>query len=76
MGNAMGVNTWAAFIGSDEKALVDGDFAMYESEVTGVLKALRHAGHQHRRDSQSHDNGKSPRHLPSFLGGRPHYGLS
>ncbi len=43
MGNAMGVNTWAAFAGSDEKAVVDGDFAMYENEVQGVLKALRHA---------------------------------
>ena len=44
MGNAMGVNTWAAFIGSDEKALVDGDFAMLESEVQPVLKALRSNG--------------------------------
>jgi hypothetical protein len=41
--NAMGVNTWAAFVGSDDQAVVDGDFAMYESEVQGVLKALRHA---------------------------------
>ena len=53
MGNAMGVNTWAAFAGSDEKAVVDGDFAMLESELQNVLKALRHAGinvvaiHQH-----------------------------
>ena len=44
MGNAMGVNTWAAFAGSDAQAVVDGDFAMYESELQGVLKALRHAG--------------------------------
>lgn len=44
MGNAMGVNTWAAFAGSDDQAVVDGDFAMYESEVQGVLKALRHGG--------------------------------
>ena len=44
MGNAMGVNTWAAFAGSDERAVVDGDFAMYENEVQGVLKALRAAG--------------------------------
>ena len=44
MGNAMGVNTWAAFAGSDEQAVVDGDFAMYEGEVQNVLKALRHAG--------------------------------
>ena len=42
MGNAMGVNTWMAFAGSDEKAIVDGDFAMYESELQNVLKALRH----------------------------------
>lgn len=41
MGNAMGVNTWAAFAGADEKAVVAGDFAMYESELQGVLKALR-----------------------------------
>ena len=41
MGSAMGVNTWAAFIGSDDKALVDGDVAMLESEIQPVLKALR-----------------------------------
>src|SRR5215212_6457283 len=41
VGNAMGVNTWAAFAGSDDKAVVDGDFAMYENEVQNVLKALR-----------------------------------
>jgi len=44
MGNAMGVNTWAAFAGSDDRAVVDGDFAMYEGEVQGVLRALRGAG--------------------------------
>jgi hypothetical protein len=43
IGNAMGVNTWAAFVGADEKAVVDGDFAMLESELQGVLKALRKA---------------------------------
>lgn len=44
MGNAMGVNTWAAFIGSDDQAVVDGDFAMLESEVQSVLKVLRSSG--------------------------------
>jgi len=44
MGAAMGVNTWAAFAGSDERAVVDGDFAMLESELQAVLKALRAAG--------------------------------
>ena len=44
MGNTMGVNTWAAFAGSDDQAVVDGDFAMLESELQGVLKALRSNG--------------------------------
>ncbi len=44
IGKAMGVNTWAAFAGSDEQAVVDGDFAMLEDEVQDVLKALRGAG--------------------------------
>jgi len=53
MGDAMGVNTWAAFAGSDDRAIVDGDFAMLEGELQGVLKVLRHGGidvvaiHQH-----------------------------
>ena len=44
VGNAMGVNTWAAFVGSDELAVVDGDFALYEQEVQTVLKTLRGGG--------------------------------
>jgi hypothetical protein len=40
----MGLNTWAAFIGTDENAAVAGDVAMLESEVTPVLKALRNNG--------------------------------
>ncbi len=62
MGSTMGVNTWAAFAGSDDKAVVDGDFAMLESELRGVLKALRGADinivaiHQHM-------SGESPRIL-------------
>jgi len=44
MGGAMGVNTWAAFAGSDDQAIVDGDFAMLESELQPVLKALRSNG--------------------------------
>jgi hypothetical protein len=43
MGSAMGVNTWAAFAGADAKAVVDGDFAMYEGELQAVLKSLRGA---------------------------------
>ena len=43
VGNAMGVNTWAAFAGSDAQAVVDGDFVVLESELQAVLLALRHA---------------------------------
>ena len=53
VGNQMGVNTWGTFAGSDDEAVVDGDFAMHESELQNVLKTLRKAGinvvaiHQH-----------------------------
>ncbi len=40
----MGLNTWAAFAGSDADAMVAGDVAMLEKEVTPVLKALRANG--------------------------------
>lgn len=40
----MGLNTWAAFIGTDEKASVAGDVAMLPHEVTPVLKTLRSHG--------------------------------
>jgi hypothetical protein len=36
----MGVNTWAAFAGSDDNAVVDGDFAVTEDELQSVLKSL------------------------------------
>lgn len=37
----MGLNTWAAFTGTNADAMVAGDVAMLEKEVTPVLKALR-----------------------------------
>ena len=40
----MGLNTWAAFVGSNDKAAIAGDIAMVASEVTPVLKALRQNG--------------------------------
>jgi hypothetical protein len=39
----MGLNTWAAFYGSDADAVVAGDVAMLDHEVQPVLKALRGA---------------------------------
>jgi hypothetical protein len=36
----MGMNTWAAFAGSDDNAVVDGDFAVTEDELQPVLRSL------------------------------------
>jgi hypothetical protein len=54
----MGLNTWAAFTGSDAEAMVAGDVAMLEHEVTPVLKVLRASGinvvaiHHHMTDTK------------------------
>ncbi len=37
----MGLNSWAAIFGSDDRAAIAGDIAMQEDEVNGVLKTLR-----------------------------------
>lgn len=42
----MGLNSWAAFAGSDSDAQIAGDIAMRESEVNSVLKTL----HSHDLD--------------------------
>jgi hypothetical protein len=58
MGKAMGVNTWAALAGSDDQAVIDGDFAMLEAELQPVLRSLRKSGinvvaiHQHMTGEQ------------------------
>jgi hypothetical protein len=56
--NTMGVNSWAAFAGSDENAIVDGDFAVTEDELAPALNSLlKHkidivAIHQHMTHEQ------------------------
>jgi hypothetical protein len=62
VGKAMGVNTWAAFGGTDDAAVIDGDFAVAESELQPVLKALRSGG-IHVVAIHSHMTGESPRIL-------------
>ncbi len=58
IGTRMGLNTWAAFTGSDRNAAVAGDVAMLGNEVQPVLKALRSHGldvvaiHHHMIDSR------------------------
>jgi len=44
IGKEMGVNTWAAFGGRDKDAIIDGDFAMTETELQTVLKTMRRDG--------------------------------
>lgn len=44
IGKEMGVNTWAAFAGTDDSAVVDGDFAVTEDELQPALKTLRQSG--------------------------------
>ena len=54
----MGLNTWAAFVGTSANAAIAGDVAMLASEVTPVLKALRKNGldvvaiHHHMTDTR------------------------
>jgi len=68
-GKEMGVNTWAAFAGSDDNAVVDGDFACREDELQPVLRSLRKSGidivaiHQH----MTHEN---PRYVFLHYWGR------
>ena len=58
IGKDMGVNTWAAFAGTDDNAVVDGDFAVTEDELQPVLKMLIKNGinivaiHQHMTHEQ------------------------
>src|SRR5436190_8569423 len=44
VGKEMGVNTGAAFAGSDDNAVVDGDFIVLADELQDVLKSLRKSG--------------------------------
>src|SRR5206468_12065407 len=44
VGQEMGVNTWAAFAGTDQNAVVDGDFVVLSEELQGALKSLRKSG--------------------------------
>ncbi len=55
---SMGLNTWAAFAGADERARVAGDVAMTAPEVNNVIRELRKGGinitavHNHMLDEE------------------------
>lgn len=56
----MGINTWAAFAGSDTHAVVDGDFVLLADELQSVLEIMRGgdinvvAIHQHMTQDKPH----------------------
>jgi hypothetical protein len=60
VGSPMGINTWAAFAGTDDDAVVDGDFAMTEDELRPVLETLRGGG-INVVAIHSHTMGETPR---------------
>jgi hypothetical protein len=64
-----GVNTWAVFAGADESAVVDGDFAVLESELQPVLKSLTGSG-INVVAIHSHMTGETPRMLFLHYWGR------
>ena len=69
VGADMGVNTWAAFAGTDENAVVDGDFAVTENELQPVLKSLT-AADINIVAIHSHMSGEQPRMLFLHYWGR------
>jgi hypothetical protein len=56
--SSMGLNSWAGFVGTNERAHVAGDVAMSEKEVNGVIQTLRKGGidvvavHNHMLDEK------------------------
>ena len=56
--SSMGLNSWVALIGTNERAHVAGDIAMLANEVNPVIRALRHGGinivavHNHMLDEE------------------------
>jgi hypothetical protein len=81
VGKEMGVNTWAAFYGTDDHAIVDGDFVTFENELQPVLKSLRASGinvvaiHNHmepsRRRRSSCTTGASAQRKNSLKASKP-----
>jgi hypothetical protein len=69
VGKTMGVTTWAGFAGTDDDAVVDGDFAMSEAELQPVLRELRRGGIQIVA-LHNHMTGESPRLLFAHYWGR------
>lgn len=69
VGKDMGVNSWSAFAGTDENAIVDGDFCVLEAELQPTLKSLR-AASINIVAIHSHMSLENPRYLFLHFWGR------
>jgi len=69
VGKEMGVNTWAAFAGTNDNAVVDGDFVVFEEELQPVLRSLRKSG-IHIVAIHHHMTGEQPRTIFLHYWGR------
>lgn len=61
-GREMGVNSWAAFMGTMDSAAVSGDVATVAGELQPVLRALRRGGIEVTA-IHSHMEGETPRYI-------------
>lgn len=59
IGGSMGVSTWAAFVGRDRLASMDGDFVMTAKDAQVVFRALRKS-HIHIVAIHTHMMGETP----------------
>ncbi len=65
----MGLDTWIAFAGNDDNALVDGEFAVKENELQSVLQSLC-ASEINIVAIHQHMLGEKPRYLFLYFWGR------
>lgn len=70
MGKAMGVNTWAAFAGSDQQAVVGRRLRDARARTAAGPQGDALGRHQHRGDSPPHDSREAALHLPARPGAR------
>ena len=67
----MGLNTWAAFYGSDADAVVAGDVAMLDARGHAGAEGAARQRHRRRRDPSPHDRHRAEGDLPALLGEGP-----
>ena len=74
VGNAMGVNTWAAFVGSDDDGRGRRRFCDARSRAPTRAQSVTRCGHQCGGDSSAYDHGVPPGDVSALLGGGPDTG--